>query len=362
MTYLDYASTSMKRSNVLNNLINKIENFEGNPSSTHRLGRNANKYLEEARSIIAEEIGAKSDNIFFTSGASESNNTVIDNFNNANFEIISSNIEHKSILEPLKRNKSKVIFLEVGKDGKVSLEDVRENINENTKLVSLIYVNNETGVIQPIKEIGQFLKDKDIWFHVDAVQALGHVDIDVNEIKCDSMSLSGHKIGGLNGFGVLYLRKNLNPLIAGGNQEHGQRAGTSNLLAALSMAHSIEYMKSEKDYITEIKKYFLDKLKNIPHEINGDLECTSNHIVNVYFPFAKSDLLLTYLDMNDIYVSAGSACLAGSLEPSYVIEAMYDKERAKKSVRFSFGFTNTKEDIDKVIETLEMFYNRKSKL
>lgn len=359
MTYLDYASSSIKRRDVLENLINDIEKYDGNPSSSHKLGRDTNMYLESARKIIASEIKTISKNIYFTSGATESNNTVIKSFDNSEYEIITTNIEHKSILESVKNTHSKIKYLEVKSDGQIDIKKLESLITKNTKLVSIIYVNNETGVIQPVREIGKYLKDKDIWYHIDAVQALGHLDIDVNEMCCDSMSLSGHKIGGINGFGVLYLNKNLKPLINGGNQEHGQRSGTSNLLGAMSMAKSIELINSEREYILDIKNYFLEKIKEIPHEINGDINYTSNHIVNIYFPFVKSDLLITYLDMNGIYVSAGSACLAGTLEPSYVIEEMYNIERAKHSIRFSFGFTNTKEQIDEVIKVLKEFYDRK---
>ncbi|MFM1539062.1 cysteine desulfurase family protein [Helcococcus bovis] len=360
MTYLDYAASSLKRKDVLQDLINKIEEYDGNPSSTHTLGRKSNKYLEEARKIIAGSINSSPKDVFFTSGASESNNMVIKNFDDENFEIISSMIEHKSVLESLKNVDSKVILIDSQNSGRIALEDLVSKITEKTKLVCLIYVNNETGIIQPVEEVGNYLKDKNIWFHVDAVQALGHIDIDVNKLNCDSMSLSGHKLGGMNGFGIIYLKNRIKPLINGGNQEKSQRAGTSNLLAAMSMAKSIEPTIKERDRIWNVKEYFIEELKNIPFEINGDQKYSTNHIVNIYFPFAKSDLLLTYLDMNNIYVSSGSACLAGALEPSYVIENMYDKERAKRSIRFSFGYSNTKEEIDKVIKILTEFYERKS--
>lgn len=361
MAYLDYAATSIKRRDVLENLINNLEDFDGNPSSTHNFGRQSNKYLEEARLIIANAINAKPSQIFFTSGASESNNTVVKHFDNPDYEIITSNIEHKSILEPFASSSAKAIFLQVGQNGYISLDEIKSNITENTKLLSLTYVNNETGVTQPLKEIGQYLKDKGIHFHVDAVQALGHIDIDVEEINCDSMSLSGHKIGGMNGFGILYTKSKLSTLIEGGSQEHGQRAGTSNLLGAMSMANSLEKINSERKDIQTIKKYLLDSLRNkeIPFEINGEIDKTSDHIANIYFPFVKSDLLLTFLDMNGFYLSAGSACLAGTLEASYVIENMYDRDRAERSVRFSFGFTNTKEEIDLLTDKLSDFYERK---
>ena len=265
------------------------------------------------------------------------------------------------MLEPLYKSNAKVIFLDSGENGKIDIEDIKKNITDNTKLVSVMFVNNESGIIQPIKEIGELLEKRDIWFHVDAVQALGHLDIDVDELKVDSISLSAHKIGGMNSFGVLYLRNNITPMIVGGSQEKLMRAGTSNVMAALSMAYSLEQIKNEQTHITDIKKYFIERLDEIPHEINGDLENSVNHIVNIYFPFVKSDLLLTYLDLAGIYVSAGSACNANTLETSYVIENMYDEERAKHSIRFSFGYDNTKEEVDLLIEKLKEMYLRKSK-
>lgn len=359
MVYLDYAASSLKREDVIKNLIDNIDIYDGNPSSTHKLGRESKKYLEEARNIIAKEINANSENIYFTSGASESNNTILRNFDNEDFEIITTNIEHKSILETLNNIKSKSILLNSSENGYFDIKNLDKNINDKTKLISLIYVNNETGVIQPVDKVKEIIGEKDIWYHIDAVQALGHIDIDVKKLGCDSLSLSGHKLGGLNGFGVLYTKENINPIITGGNQERSLRAGTSNLLAALSMAYSIDKAKNERGKIKKVKEYFIDKLKNIPHEINGDINRSSDHIINVYFPFVKSDLLLTYLDMNDIYVSAGSACLAGTLEPSYVIENMHDAKRASHSVRFSFGFNTTYDDIDYTISKLREFYERK---
>ncbi|MFM1540540.1 cysteine desulfurase family protein [Helcococcus ovis] len=360
MTYLDYAASSLKRKDVLQDLINKIEEYDGNPSSTHCLGRNSNKYLEKSRKIIASFINANPRDVYFTSGASESNNTIIKNFDKSDIQIISTKIEHKSVLESLENVNAEVILIDAEKSGRINFEELKNNITEKTKLVCVMYVNNETGIIQPIEEIGEYLRGRNIWFHVDAVQALGHIDIDVDKINCDSMSLSGHKLGAMNGFGVLYLRNKVKKFIHGGNQENNQRAGSSNLLAAISMASCIEPTILERDRIWNVKEYFIEELTNIPFEINGDQKYSTNHIVNIYFPFVKSDLLLTYLDMNGIYVSSGSACLAGALEPSYVIENMYDKNRAKRSIRFSFGFSNTKEDIDRVINVLTEFYERKS--
>lgn len=359
--YFDYASTSIKRKDILEKLIDHIDDYNANPSSIHSPGKKTNSYLNQARTSLAREINADPSKIYFTSGATESNNWIVKNFDDKDIEIVSSNIEHKSILESLNSVKSKVKYVKANKKGIVTLDQVKATISDKTKLLILMLVNNEIGTIQPVKEIGQYLKDKDIWFHVDGVQALGHLDIDVEDMGIDSLALSGHKLGGLNGFGVLYARERLKPLIYGGSQESGVRAGSSNTLAALSMAYSLEELKKEREKISDLKEYFLDKLKDIDHEVNGDVENSVNHIVNVYFPFVKSDLLLTYLDLKGIYISAGSACNANALEPSYVIENIYDKERAKHSVRFSFGFTNTKEEIDQLIYWLNEMYMKKKK-
>lgn len=357
--YFDYASTSIKRKNILKDLFNSIEDFDANASSIHSRGKKSKIILEESRRIIAESIGASPEEIYFTSGATESNNMIINNFNNENYEIISTSIEHKSILEPLLYSSSKSILLDSDKSGRISLEELKKNINEKTKLVSIIFTNNESGIIQPIEDIGSLLKGKNIWFHVDAVQTWGHIDIDVKRLNVDSLSISGHKIGSLNGIGAIYIRKKINPLIFGGNQEKGLRSGTVNVMGTYSMAKSILEMKKEREYIQDLKFYFLEKLKKIPYEINGDINFSTNHIVNIYFPFVRSDLLLTYLDLNNIYVSAGSACNSNTLEPSYVIENMYNKYRAKHSIRFSFGYKNTKLEIDYLIDKIYEMYLRK---
>lgn len=358
--YFDYAATSIKRKNIISDLMMNFEEYNGNPSSIHALGKKGKVHLEEARKKIAQYIGVNPKSVIFTSGATESNNMIVNNFNDKDIEIITTNIEHKSMLEPLELSHAKVTYLKAYQNGQIDIEDLKNAITNKTKLVSIMHVNNETGVIQPIKEISQILKGSDIWFHVDAVQALGHIDLDVENLGVDSMSFSGHKLGGLNGFGVLYSKNKLKNLIYGGSQENGRRAGTSNIISAISMANSLVEMDNEKEYVSNIKKYFLEKLQEIPFEINGDIEKTTNHIVNIYFPWVKSDLLLIYLDLNGIYVSAGSACNANTLEVSYVIENMYDTKRAEHSIRFSFGFTNTKEEIDKLIEKLKQMYIRKS--
>lgn len=351
MIYFDNAATAIKRKEILEYIVENKEVFDGNPDSIHAMGREAKKILEESRAKIARAIGANPKNVIFTSGATEANNTVISAFRDG--EIITTAIEHDSILNTIDR--SRAVLISAGLDGRVSLDDVKNKISEQTKLVSIMFINNETGAIQPVKEIGEYLADKDIWFHVDAVQAFGHMDIDVAEIFCDSLSLSGHKIGGINGFGILFARKDLPSFMKGGEQEKERRAGTSFVAGAYSMAESIEKTRDERAHIGDLKAYFIEKLQSskLNYEINGSVDKSSAHIINIYLPDFKSDFLLTYLDMNGICVSAGSACRAGSFLPSHVITNMYDKARAEHSVRFSFGYQNTKEEIDQAIEVLE---------
>lgn len=350
MIYLDNAATAIKREEIIKYILEHTKDFDGNPESTHAMGRNAKMILEESRRKIATSIGANPKDIIFTSGATEVNNTVINAFKNS--EIITTAIEHDSILNTIGKDNS--VLLKVDKNGQISLDDLKNKVSENTKLVAIMYVNNETGSIEPVKEVGEYLSDKDIWFHIDAVQAYGHVDIDVEELKCDSLAISGHKIGGLNGFGAMYLRENLPSFMKGGEQEKNRRAGTSFVAGAYSMAESFPKMLEEREKIKELKEYFVNELSktDVNFEINGDVEKTSSHILNIYFDDYKSDFLLTYLDMNGICASAGSACRAGSFLPSHVITNMYDEKRANHSVRFSFGYQNSKEEIDKVIEVL----------
>ena len=350
MIYLDYAATSLKRKEIIEEIMDDFNSFDANPDSTHGLGRKAKKILEDARGKIAKSIGADPKRVIFTSGASESNNTVINAFRNS--EIISTNIEHDSILNTLEGEK--VTYLEANKEGLVSLDDLKSKISPETKLVIVMFVNNELGTIEPVKEIGAYLKERDIHFHVDAVQAYGHVDIDIDEIACDSLSLSGHKVGGVNGFGILYLRNDLEPYIKGGEQEKNRRAGTSFVMGAYSMGEAFDKTIEEREKIGKLKKYFLKELSStgIDYEVNGSIENSSDHIINIYFPDFKSDFLLTYLDIKGICASAGSACRAGALEPSRVITNIYDEDRALHSVRFSFGFKNELSDIDYLMEVL----------
>lgn len=350
MIYFDYAATSIKRKDILAEILENSEKFDGNPDSLHKYGRESKKILEESREKIAKSLNTSPKKIVFTSGASESNNTVLNYFKGK--KVLTTNIEHDSILNTVE--KENTLYVKTKEDGAIDFEDFKSILSDEVKLVSIMYVNNETGVIQPVREIGQYLKDKDVWFHIDCVQAFGHLDIDVEDLNCDSISLSGHKIGGINGFGLLYMRDNLKALIKGGEQEKDRRAGTSFVMGAYSMAKSIDKIIAEREQTKEIKKYFLEKLSqtDFSYQVNGSVEKSSDHIVNIYFPHVKSEFLLTFMDMHGICISVGSACRAGSVEASKVISNMYDTKRAEHSVRFSFGFTNTKEEVDKTIEVL----------
>lgn len=347
--YFDYAATSIKRKKILEKILENADKFDGNPDSSHAFGREAKKILEDARRNIAESINANPSQIIFTSGASESNNTVLSAF--ADQKIITTNIEHDSIENTYKPKNT--ILLEIGKDTDV-LDAIKAKLTDEVKLVSIMMVNNETGFILPIKEIGEFLRDRDVYFHVDCVQAYGHLDIDVDDMGIDFLSLSGHKIGGINGFGVLFARENLPSFIKGGEQEKYRRAGTSFVMGAYSMAKSFPYMVEERVKIKELKNYLINSLgkTGLSYEINGNPEKDVDHIINIYFKDYRADFLLTYLDMHGIGVSAGSACRAGAVIPSKVVERIYGPDRAKNSLRISLGFENTKEDIDKLIEVL----------
>ncbi|MCI5840077.1 MAG: cysteine desulfurase family protein [Peptoniphilaceae bacterium] len=360
MIYFDYAATSLKRKEIFEEVIENFEKFNGNPNSLHSYGRDSRKIMDESRRIISKKLNANFNEIYFTSGASESNNTVLRNFENT--KIITTSIEHDSILNSIKNmNFKDVIYVNPNKDGIIDSCDVIKNIDENTKLVCVMFVNNETGAIEPVYEIGDYLKDKKIHFHIDATQALGHFDIDVKKLHCDSLSLSGHKIGGINGFGILYWKGKFSNLIYGGEQEREKRGGTSFVIGSFTMAKAIEKAEKEREHIKKIKNYFLKKLNEnkFDYQINGNTEKSSDHILNLYLPWVSTEFLLTYMDLNSIAVSAGSACSAGSLNPSKVIEKMYNEERAKHSVRFSFGFKNTTDDVDEAFDVLKKLFEKR---
>ena len=358
MIYFDYAATSIKRREIFEDVLNNFEKFDSNPHSLHGMGRKSHRVLEDSREKIANSLGVNKDNIIFNSGASEGNNTIIRHFTDIGYKFLCSETDHPSVINSLKNLNSDFSYLKLDEHGRIIIDDLEKKLDHKTVLI-LTLVNNETGVCQDLNKISSILKDRDVHLHIDNVQGYGHMDFDFE--RADSISLSGHKIGGINGFGILYCNKNIHNLIYAGEQEKKRRGGTSFVMGAYSMAQSYDKIVLERDLIREIKINFIDELKSleIPFEINGDLENSSDHILNLYFPFIKSDLLLTYLDMNGICASAGSACSAGSLEESHVIKAIYGEERAKRSIRFSFGFTNNTEDVKYTAEKIKEIYIRK---
>ena len=364
--YLDYAATSRKHFDIIEKNLNILKEVYANPSSGHTLGKKNEKLFRTARERIAKAICAKPEEIIFTSGGTESNNTVFNHVLNRfdNGEIIISSIEHpsvKSSAKHLEKHGFIVHELSVGKAGIIDLEELRQKINDKTVLVSIMLANNETGMLNPLKEISEIIKDKNILLHSDIVQAFGKVEIDVSDLNLDFASVSAHKIGALNNFGFLYARNGeVEPFILGGGQEHGLRSGTSDLFGTLVLADCIDETLVSISKLRELKNYFLDKLEEnqVEFEINGLKDNSLPNIMNIYFKKIESQRLITYLDALAIYISGGSACSSGNIKGSRIITEMYDIERASHSVRISIGFDITKEDLDFVIDKIVRLENR----
>ncbi|MBH0163273.1 cysteine desulfurase [Fictibacillus sp. 7GRE50] len=360
--YLDHAATSPVHPEVIEEMIPFLTEHFGNPSSIHQYGRQTRKALDDARTMIATSIGASRNEIIFTSGGTESDNLAIlgtvSALEKKRKHVITTEVEHHAVLhtyQELEKRGFDVTYLSVDDNGRISLEELRKSLREDTVLVSIMFCNNETGTTQDIKEIGSLLKEKEILFHTDAVQAYGLISIDVNELNIDLLSASGHKINSPKGSGFLYVKEGVPflPQGFGGEQERKRRAGTENVagIAALRKAASI----AEKEREERFSQYttFRDTMKRIwtEEEIsfieNGSLDHFLPHILNVSFPGVKTEVLLVNLDLAGIAASSGSACTAGSHEPSHVLKAMFgDDERTKSSVRFSFGLGNKLEDIE----------------
>ena len=364
--YLDYAATSRKHFDIIEKNLDILKEIYANPSSGHTLGKKNEKLFREAREKIAKSICAKPEEIIFTSGGTESNNTVFNHVLNrfAGGEIIISSIEHPSVKSSAKHLEKYgfiVHELSVDKTGIIDLEELRQKINDKTVLVSVMLANNETGMINPLKEISEIIKGKSILLHSDIVQAFGKVEIDVSNLNLDFASVSAHKIGALNNFGFLYAKNGeVEPFILGGGQEHGLRSGTSDLLGTLVLADCVDETLKSISKLRELKNYFLDKLEEnqVEFEINGLKDNSLPNIMNIYFNKIESQRLITYLDSLNIYISGGSACSSGNIKGSRIITEMYDIERASHSVRISIGFDITKEDLNFVIDKIVRLENR----
>ncbi|MDN4072773.1 cysteine desulfurase family protein [Fictibacillus terranigra] len=361
--YVDHAATSPIHPDVVQEMLPYFTEHFGNPSSIHQFGRKTRQLLDEARVTAAKSIGAQPSHIMFTSGGTEADNAAIFGTAYANSgqgkHIISTQIEHHAVLhacEELQRQGFEVTFLPVDEAGRISIQALKETLREDTILVSIMYGNNEVGTIQDIQTIGEILKEHQAYFHTDAVQAYGVLPLNVQELQVDLLSVSGHKINGPKGTGFLYIGDGVSiaPSFFGGEQERKRRAGTENVAGIAGFAKAIAIMAEEGHQRAEkyegFKKTMLSifKEEGIEYLLNGSAEHSLPHILNVSFPGVKTEVLLVNLDLAGIAASSGSACTAGSIEPSHVLTAMFGKtDRTKNAVRFSFGLYNTQEQIEK---------------
>lgn len=366
--YADNAATTQVSQEAVQAMVPCFTEIYGNPSSFHSVGQKAAEYLQRARETVAKAIHADAKEIYFTSGGSEADNQAI---RSAAFlgakkgkkHIISTRFEHHAVLhtlDKLKREGFEVTLLEVHENGIVTLEDVAQAIREDTCLVTIMFANNEIGTIQPIAEIGALCRERGILFHTDAVQAVGHIPVDVQEMNIDMLSLSGHKFHGPKGVGALYVRKGvpLLTLIEGGQQERGKRAGTENIPGIVGMAAALEesvaHLKENQDKVTALREKLIAGLETIPHSrLNGDRTRRVPGTVNFCFEGIEGESLLLLLDAKGVGASSGSACTSGSLDPSHVLLSLgLPHEVAHGSLRLSIGEYNTEEEIDHIIQVV----------
>lgn len=372
--YLDHSATTATKQEVLEEMLPVFTDYFGNPSSVYSYGREAKKLVDQARMRVAKALGALPEEIFFTAGGSEADNWVLRGIARANKNkgnhIITTVIEHHAILhtcEQLEKDGFKVTYLPVDSYGMISIDDLKAAITDETILISIMYANNEIGTIQPIDEIGKIAKERNIYFHTDAVQAVGNVKIDVKAQNIDMLSLSAHKFYGPKGVGALYVKKGtkiLN-LITGGGQERGKRAGTENVPGIVGLGKAIELATENIDSYNEkllsLRKKLIDGvMEKIPYtRLNGHPEKRLPGNANFCFQFIEGESLLLNLDMKGIAASSGSACTSGSLDPSHVLLAIgLPHEIAHGSLRLTLGDENTKEDVDYVLEVLPEIVQR----
>jgi cysteine desulfurase len=373
--YLDHAATTPMHPRVIEKMMEVMSHNFGNPSSIHSFGREARHYIDLARETLAKSIGAKENEIIFTSGGTEADNMalfgVAESYQHKGKHIITTQIEHHAVLhacERLEKMGFEVTYLPVDEAGVLSLSDLSKELREDTILVSVMYGNNEVGTVQPIKEIGELLKTHQAIFHTDAVQAYGMEDINVDEMNIDLLSVSAHKINGPKGTGFLYVRDKVKlvPRAYGGEQERKRRAGTENVAAIVGFQEALKIASEERSAKREkyqkFKGILIQRLRehNIEFSINGMLENSLPHVLNLSFPGTNVEAMLVNLDLAGIAVSSGSACTAGSIEPSHVLVAMFGKEseRLINSIRFSFGFNTTEDQIMKTAEETARIVSR----
>ena len=389
--YLDSASTYLKNWKIIKEVIEELEEIDANPHSNHTMGKTIKGKIEKVRKQIAEYINCNYEDIFFVSGGTEGNNMVFNYIlnkyasriaNGETFDILTSNMEHESVLSTLERLKKfgfNIIYVDSDKYGRVDIEDLKKKLSSKTVLVSIMAANNETGVMNDIRKIGKIisqynnleLKDSEdkILFHSDCVQVFGKKKIDIEEMKLDYITVSFHKMGGLNSSGIIYARdKKMIPILLGGNQEKGMKSGTVDALAVIVAGRILEDIIGNDIHskVRELRKYLEIKLKEskIAYEINCNDGLKEDEyldeITSIYLKNIDIQSAITILDANGIYISGGSACSSGNILHSKVIEKIYDEERAKHSIRIGIGGYNTFEDIDGIVESLEKIEERRT--
>lgn len=366
--YADNAATTQMSDSVFKAMMPLLTDIYGNPSSLHSVGQIAKEHLEAARETVAECIGADPKEIYFTSGGSEADNQAIRSAayigaRKGKKHIISSKFEHHAVLhtlDALKKEGFEVTLLDVYSNGIVKPEDVANAITDETCLVTIMTANNEIGTIQPIAEIGKICKEKGVLFHTDAVQAVGHIPVNVKDMNCDMLSVSAHKFHGPKGVGFLYARKGilLTNIIYGGAQERNKRAGTENMASIVGMATAIkdatDHLQENAEKVTAMRNRLIDGLKGIERSrINGDLEHHLPGTLNMCFEGIEGESLLLLLDAKGICASSGSACTSGSLDPSHVLLSIgVPVEIAHGSLRLSISEYNTMEQMDHIVKSV----------
>ncbi len=374
MIYLDNAATTKVNKKVLESMMPYFSEIYCNPSAAYSFATKGRIAIEEARNYAAKLIGASDMEIYFTSGGSESDNwaikAVAESFSDKGKHIITTKIEHHAVLhtcEYLERHGFDITYLNVDSDGKVRLDELKKSIREDTILISVMTANNEIGTIQPVAEIGKIAHEKGILFHTDAVQAYGHIPINVDEMNIDLLSASGHKFNGPKGVGIMYIRKGvkIRSFIHGGSQERGRRAGTYNVpgIAGLGTAAKLamENMAKRAEKEKELRDYFIDRISaEIPYTVlNGHREDRLPNNINFCFRFVEGESVLIMLDQVGICASSGSACTSGAIDPSHVLRAIgLSDEMAHESLRLTLSYENTKEEIDTVVVELKRIVER----
>ena len=369
MIYLDNAATTKTRPEVVEAMLPYFTESYGNPSSVYTFSAKSKEAVTKAREIIADSLGVKSNEIYFTAGGSEADNWALvaaaEAYEAKGKHIITSKIEHHAILhtcEYLEKRGYEVTYLDVDENGVVKLDELKKAIRPDTILISIMFANNEIGSIQPIKEIGEIAHKHGVLFHTDAVQAFGQVPINVDEMNIDMLSSSGHKLNGPKGIGFLYIRKGvkIRSFVHGGAQERKRRAGTENVPGIVGLGKAVELAMASMDQRmkqeTELRDYAISRIeKEIPYcRLNGDRVKRLPNNINFSFQFVEGESLLIMLDMKGICASSGSACTSGSLDPSHVLLAIgLPHEIAHGSLRMTLGADTTKEDIDYTIDQLK---------